>query len=149
MKEIKLRNGTITKVDDDDFDKLSQSNWCQDAYGYIVKKEAMSRLIMNAKIGEIVDHINGDILDNRKCNLRIVTMSQNQMNRKKKSDKFSSNFKGVYWVKRDNVWRVRISFNKTRYYLGEFTNEIEAAKRYNEEAKKLFKEYAKLNIIPG
>lgn len=91
------------------------------------------------------DHINGDGLDNRRCNLRIVTNTQNKMNQHK-IQAHSSSFKGVCWDKSRNKWTVSIKFNDKQIHLGRYINEIDAAKTYDEAAKRLFGEYARPNF---
>jgi hypothetical protein len=72
-----------------------------------------------------IDHINGVRNDNRLENLRWVNHSQNQRNKKKKTN-CSSQYLGVSWCKRDNKWLAKISINKIDKYLGYFDTEIEA-----------------------
>lgn len=77
MKKITIRGGAVTLVDDDDFEKLSKMNW-RNEKGYAKSGGAynsvyMHRIIMNPPEDMQIDHINGKTLDNRKCNLRIVT----------------------------------------------------------------------------
>ena len=79
---------------------------------------------------EEIDHINHIKNDNRIENLRIVNHSQNCQNIKKK-DNCSSRFKGIYWNKECNKWRVRITLNKKQICLGLFNEELEAVKCYN------------------
>lgn len=93
-----------------------------------------------------VDHINGDGLDNRLTNLRIVTAQQNMMNRKKHL-KGSSKYKGVSRREGENTWRGAIKFKGIVYYLGQFKTEKEAAEAYNLKALELFGQYANLNQI--
>ena len=59
----------------------------------------------------------------------------------------TSKFRGVSWFKRDACWRAWIKYQQKQKHLGYFHNEIEAAKAYNEAAKKYFKEFAYLNIF--
>lgn len=93
------------------------------------------------------DHINHDTLDNRRDNLRICTVSQNNMNRKKSRKTQSSIYKGVCWYARSRKWIARIKYYETKYHLGYFDSEIEAAKAYNNKARELFGEFAKLNNL--
>jgi len=111
----------------------------------------MHRLITNAKPGEIIDHINRNSLDNRKCNLRKCSNSQNQWNTvKQKNNK--SGFKGVYWNKEKEKWQAQISFGKdavgkqVTFYLGRFDNVLEAAAAYDKKAKELHGKFARLNL---
>lgn len=102
------------------------------------------RLIMNAKKGQVVDHINNNSLDNSRSNLRICTLSQNKFNSKKRADS-SHKYKGVH--KKINRYRATIGCNGKRIHLGSFECENEAARAYNEAAIKYHGEHARLNII--
>ncbi len=90
------------------------------------------------------DHINGDGLDNRRSNLRIASPSQNVMNQKKRT-KTSSKFKGCYLEKSTNKWVARITVNYKNIIIGRFKDELKASFAYDEKAKELFGEFAKLN----
>lgn len=92
-----------------------------------------------------IDHIDNDSLNNRIENLREITLSQNQGNRKPNKNSSSSKYKGVSWFKPANKWRSRITKNSKQIHLGYFVNETEAAKAYNNKAMELFGEYANLN----
>jgi len=98
-------------------------------------------------IGKQIDHINGNGLDNRKCNLRFCNHAQNNWNSKKNITN-TSGFKGVCWSKEKKKWIASIRVNGYQYYLGYFDNLIKAAKTYNRAAKKYHGEFAKLNRIP-
>lgn len=109
---------------------------------------SMHRLIMGCVKGDkkMVDHINHNVLDNRKCNLRIVTASQNLIN-KIKLPNSSSKYKGVYWIKDKKKWRVEVGGRLNKHNAGYFTNEIEAAKKANELMIKIHGEFALLNKV--
>ena len=157
MKEIILyKNKGICLIDDEDYNLLSKFNWTlhHDGYAQISIKinnkwgvKFMHQLLINTPKGMETDHIDHNKLNNQKFNLRIVTNSQNNMNRLKQNGEYSSKFKGIYWHKRDEKWYAQIRFNKKYYYLGSFKNEIDAAKAYNNKAKELFGKYACLNKI--
>jgi hypothetical protein len=106
----------------------------------------MHREIMNAPAGVFVDHRYGDGLDNRKVNLRIATRAQNQYNRRKTSKKTTSKYKGVHLDRNRNKYRAIIGCSGKRIFLGYFDNETDAAKAYDEAAKKYHGEFAKLNF---
>lgn len=150
MKEIKLANNRgITLVDDEDYDWLNQYKWQLTDTGYAKmalksKTKRMHRFIMKEPEDLLIDHIDGNKLNNQKSNLRVVNKSQNAMNSKNQINT-ASKFKGV--SKWRNKWFAKIQLNKKQYYLGIFEDEIEAAKAYNKTAKELFGEYAKLNKI--
>lgn len=105
----------------------------------------MHRLIMKFP-RQCIDHINNNGLDNRKVNLRIASASQNAMNRKKISST-SSIYKGVGFHIKHNKWQAHIKVNGKIQYLGLFTNETDAALAYNNAAKRIQGEFAKLNEI--
>lgn len=99
--------------------------------------------------GKIVDHINGDGLDNRLENLRLCTPTENCQNQRRNKQNESSNYKGVSYRKDSNVFRARIRHNKNLINLGQYNSEIEAALVYNKKAQELFGEFASLNVIEG
>lgn len=94
-----------------------------------------------------VDHINGDGFDNRRENLRLVTPQQNSANQSIRADRGSSRFKGVYWAKKANKWAACIKKNYHTIGLGAFSDELDAARAYNEAATRIFGEFARLNEI--
>lgn len=141
-------------VDDEDFERVSKHNWYIYKAGNVyaatnIKYKAVNRRHRRLCIHRLItgfkvtDHINGNGLDNRRSNLREVTVHQNTMNRRGKAG--VSKFKGVYWKKETSKWCARIGINYKRIHLGYFQSEIEAAKAYNTAAKKYFGEYAYLN----
>jgi hypothetical protein len=102
----------------------------------------MHRQIMQPPDGLVVDHINGNGLDNRWCNLRICTQRQNTHNRRRM--RRSSRFVGV--SRHQNKWRASICCDGKDHYLGLFDDEIEAAKARDRETLRLFGEFAYLNF---
>lgn len=151
-KKIELTHGQYALVDDEDFEYLNQFKWDAHWYPhtksyyatcnhYVMmgneKKRIMSRMptmIMNAPKGKVVDHINHDTLDNRKSNLRIVSIRQNNQNKKNKG---TSKYPGVSWDKSRQKWRAYITINKKQKHLGRFNEEQEAAKAYEQACRKL------------
>ena len=93
-----------------------------------------------------IDHIDRNKLNNNIENLRPVTLSQNQWNKKPRKNT-SSIYKGVSWQKTANKWKSEIRINNKPQYLGLFINEIDAALAYNKKAIELFGEYAYLNKV--
>lgn len=100
---------------------------------------------MQAPKGMVVDHINHNGLDNRKANLRIATFSENRRNSRKAKDT-SSKYKGVSWHKNNKKWHAGININGRRKHLGSFDDEIQAAKAYDEVARKYHGEFSSLNF---
>lgn len=92
-----------------------------------------------------IDHIDGDKLNNRIENLRICTHNQNQHNQGIRSSN-KSGYKGVSWMKSAKKWQAQICCNSKVTHLGLYTNKIEAAKAYDEAAKKLHGDFAWLNF---
>lgn len=112
------------------------------------KQYLASRLIFLYHHGWLpneVDHININCSDDRIENLREATRSQNLANTRKKPNR-TSKYKGVYFQKSRNKWQSRITFNGKMKYIGNFVNEIDAAKAYDEIAKKYFGDFANLNF---
>lgn len=160
MKKIPLTQGEFATVDDIDYEFLMQWKWyfnqgyavrhSQKSDGFSQRKTIlMHRIILSRKLGRSdfhdTDHKNHDGLDNRRNNLRPASRSQNEHNSEIQWG--SSKFKGVCWKKDHNKWQAYIRFEGCLKHLGYFTDEIEAAKAYNEAAKKYFGEFACLNSI--
>lgn len=158
-KEIYIKNGKSAIVDDEDYSKLVKISWNLNK-GYAINSSLgfMHRIIVNLTSDDknlFVDHINHNILDNRKENLRIVTKTQNDYNRKPLENN-QTGYKGVikysFISKRTGKevvkYKVKIVKNGKKY-TGGMVYEIpeEAAIRYNEMAKILFGEYAYLNEV--
>jgi hypothetical protein len=104
--------------------------------------------------GFLVDHINGDKLDNRRCNLRLATRTDNEANKKKRRTQSggapSSKYKGVSKAvdkPRTKPWRVTITVDKKQYALGMYASEKEAGLAYNKAAIEKFGEFAYINEI--
>jgi hypothetical protein len=159
MKEIKLTNGGVALVDDEDFDDLNKHKWFSHkerntAYAWRNEKKGfrqygkvkMHRQILNPKKSEHVDHINGNGLDNRRDNIRVCTAQQNQMNRHNHSS-HSSIYKGVSYHKQNDRWRALIHLNGKPISLGCYSTPEAAAIAYNEKAIELFGEFARPNVI--
>lgn len=153
MKEITLSNGMKVKISDCDYEELAQYKWHHATAGYAFRnlssshtQEYMHRFILGLKKGDskIVDHINGDGLDNRRENLRVCTKSQNQQNQKPRHTR-RSKYKGVGYYVRDRKWRARIVVEGKDIELGKFSCETCAAITYDEAAEKYHGEFAWLN----
>ncbi|MHC4659626.1 MAG: AP2 domain-containing protein, partial [Planctomycetota bacterium] len=96
--------------------------------------------------GLMVDHINHNGLDNRKVNLRVATRAQNSRNIRKSQNKFSSNYKGVHFRRREGLWMARITVDGRTLYLGDFKEEVDAARAHDRAAMKYHREFAALNF---
>lgn len=102
----------------------------------------LHRQITNCPAGMVVDHINGDSLDNRGSNLRICSDAQNKRNRKAISGKF----KGVTKDARHGRYLAFIEVDNTKHALGRYKDETEAALAYDSAARILHGEFAWLNF---
>lgn len=154
-KWIELTKGKRTLVDDEDYAWAKEYSWHLHgkaaARAWRISKTKVGHLklhreILRAGPGQLVDHINGDSLDNRRSNLRLATPGQNMYNRRKLK-KGISKYKGVYRFQKTGKWYSQIFVNRVRYYLGQFLTEETAAKAYNRAAKKYFGTYANLNKL--
>ena len=172
--EIKKTKGTIL-IDDEDAGVL---DGCQVSFkgssGYVrlrwnnkllrPKERNMARVIMGLPVGGdavhalFVDHINHNTLDNRRCNLRVCTKSENARNNAGQRTRKTSNYKGVtyhdckkYKVNATGLkpWRAYTRMAGKRIWFGYYATEEDAALAYNENAKRLFGEFAYLNDVPG
>ena len=149
MKKIPLIKGGFAIVDNSTFKKVMRFCWYVDAHGYAVSnlqpQKKMHRLIMGfPKSG--IDHKNGNKLDNRIANLRICSQKENQANSKKGKNN-TSGFKGVSWDKSRKKWRAYLTKNYKQQFIGRFDDKKEAAKAYNNRARKEFGNFCKLNKV--
>jgi hypothetical protein len=100
----------------------------------------LHRVISNAPDGLKSDHISGNKLDNRKCNLRLANNHQNSANVGIYRNNTSGR-KGVSWITKTSKWNARIVVNKKRIHLGDFDDLEEAANAYEQAAEKYFGEF--------
>lgn len=93
----------------------------------------------------IIDHKNGNGLDNRRSNLRYATKAENCRNARPQGG--SSQFKGVHWKKELKGWYAQIGTNGSTRALGLYATEEDAARAYNDAAAELHGEFARLNEV--
>jgi hypothetical protein len=161
---IPLTQGKYALIDEEDYDLVSQYRWHAHsarggerwyAHTTVSTKQkhprqttlTMHRLLLDAPKGLLVDHADGDGLNNTRGNIRLASESQNGAN-SKISDGFTSRYKGVQRHKLNGRWRATICVNRVRNHLGYFASEVDAARAYDEAARELFGEFARLNF-PG
>ena len=158
MIEIPLTQNQIALIDDEDFELVSAYKWCAAwfpnakifyAVTNIRKLDGkwttlkMHRIIMNAKPGELVDHIHHLTLDNRKAELRLCTRSQNGQNSHKYANNRSGH-KGVYWRNDCQKWMAQIWLNGKRKNLGLFATPELAHEAYCKAAYELHGSFARV-----
>lgn len=163
MKELTVyskRYGIITAiVDNNVFDKIHSFNWnvSQDKGNFYLfargifpedklRKVKLHQLIMmpyDSK-GFVIDHKDGNTLNNTKENLRLATRQQNSQNRKPQKNK-KSTYKGVTFFYKK--WTVTITTSGKKIHGGSFSDEVEAAKRWNELARQYHGEFAYQNPV--
>jgi hypothetical protein len=152
IRRIPVGNGLFALVDASDYEMVSRYKWHAIRKGpktYACchkgrKLVSMHRMIMRPRKGYVVDHIDGNGLNNRRCNLRECTIQQNRANARSRGG--SSRFVGVY--RRKDKWVAGLQYRGKYYYLGLFEDEVEAAKARDRKAYELLGEYAYLNF-PG
>lgn len=146
----KLGNGKYVLLDEDDFFKYRNIKWWFEKNRYVYSKLGkLHRLILKANPSEIVDHINHNILDNRKCNLRLCSKQNNSWNTSI-SGEGTSKYKGVCLQQgKTDRWTAQIHINDAKVHIGIYDLEEDAARAYNKKAKELFGEYACLNDVDG
>lgn len=159
MKEIPLTKGKVAIVDDEDYDMLCAMKWrateCVNTFyasaslprcAGVQKTVKMHRLILGVTDPKIhCDHRDGNGLNNQKSNLRICTNGENQRNATLRTDN-KTGFKGVCFYSRDNKFVSRIRIAGRSFYLGSYHTAEDAARAYDEAAKRLHGEFARLNF---
>ena len=150
LRRIPLGRGLFAMVDVEDYEWLSEYSWHASRRGrkvYAISMErgkmaAMHRLIMHARNGYVVDHIDGNGLNNCRSNLRVCTRRQNQANMGPRGG--ASQFVGVY--RQRDKWGAQIVWKGKKYTLGSYDDEVAAAKARDEKAYELHGEFAYLNF---
>ena len=147
MKYIKLTKNQFSIVDNEDYERLIIYSWHaqKDKNTYYARTNTSKKLGTSQTVrmhhfiigfplkGMKVDHINGNGLDNRKENLRIITSRENSQNNfSKRQNKATSIYPGVYWFKLRKKWRASFQCNGKSKHLGLFDSEEEASYKYEE-----------------
>jgi len=164
LVQIPLTRGYITTVSNCDSD-LIEFKWYviikrgrfsgvyRQIYSPKISTVYIHRVIMERILnrplskGEVVDHVNGDVLDNTRINLRLATQKENSRNRSKSVNK--TGYKAVYPVetKKGVKFVAKIEVDGRSIQIGTFLNQHDAARAYNDAAKIYHGEFARLNII--
>ena len=146
-------------IDDEDAEKVLKHTWHIIVNSY--DKTQLHAVVTNAKIDGkkktlylhslitgfcLCDHVDGNVLNNQKENLRRATKAQNCQNQRKHS-KNTSGYKGVHWNAHAKKWQALIMANYMREHLGYFKTKEQAALAYNEAALKYHGKFARLNEV--
>lgn len=151
------RDGLRFKIDLEDVERCKKFKWYtlvstnKKTYTitYLISKKPdcilLHRFIMGATGDEVVDHINGDTLDNRKCNLRVVTVQQNVMNHKHHNSRTKSGHRGVFWYHAHgfNKWVAKIQKDGKRIHIGYFDELQDAIDARLKAEEEYFGEFAR------
>jgi hypothetical protein len=151
VRRIPLGNGFFTTVDAADYEWLSEYKWFARRNGTRMyafcrkggKQISMHRMIMRPRRGYVVDHLDHNGLNNRRCNLCICTQGENVAN--SRSHGGLSGFVGV-GRGRDNKWKAGITVRGKYYSAGQFSDPVEAAKARDRLAYDLLGDRAYLNF---
>jgi hypothetical protein len=159
-KEIPLTKGQAAIVDDEMFILLSRFMWYSGPSGYACR---YTRVFEKPKVvflhrvvacfmwgdipnGYVVDHLDGDRLNDTTANIRVATMGGNAHNRQKAIERYTSAFKGVHWNKRDKKWIADITVARRRICLGSYDTAEEAARARDKAAILYHGDFARLNL---
>lgn len=148
MKTIVLYRGELCRVDDEDFEKLSQYSWSVGGSGYAMawvngRMITMHQLLTKTSRGMPTDHIDRNKLNNQRNNLRVCTQSENVANGKMRANNMSG-YRGVIWSR--DKWFAQIKKNYKNRRIGPFNSPKQAAQAYDAKAKELHGEFASLNF---
>lgn len=130
VAQIKMAHGLVALIDKNDVGLVQAYNW----HAHTIKgsnyvrchggmqdgrplKIYLHRLLLNPSGGQVIDHVDGDGLNNQRSNLRTATVGQNSKNRRLNKNN-SSGFKGVHWNKQRGKWQAQIKVNYEMVYLG-------------------------------
>jgi len=150
VRRIPLGKGLFATVDAADYAEVSKYRWYaarggSNVYAATCKNGRtvyMHRMLMRPRKGYVVDHIDGNGLNNRRCNLRVCTPAQNLANKAPRGG--TSQFVGVYRCR--DKWVAHVTRRGKYYYVGLFDDEVAAAKARDRTAYELHGEYAYLNF---
>ncbi len=154
--KVPLTRGLFCEIDESDYHLICNHKWhaikdhsikYADKY-YAANRQlgSMHRHILGiTDVRIMIDHRDGDGLNNRRSNLRECTHKQNMQNRKQRFG--SSKYKGVSWSKPNKKWKSKYQLDRQEVFLGYFDSEVDAAIAYNAAVSIAFGEFALMNII--
>lgn len=152
MKTISLTQGQHAIVDDSDFEYVNSFKWCasKNTRGggefYAVRRSPshrmMHRLILNAKSGQYVDHINHNTLDNRRSNIRLCSAAENGRNRRGANSNSVSGILGIEWIESRHKWAAKMRIGGKPALIGRYATKEEAIQAHASARRKHYGEFA-------
>jgi hypothetical protein len=131
LRILDLKDGFQTLIDDEDLERLGGRSVYlgTNGYAYLTGSVTLHSFVLGGAVtGKHIDHINGEKLDNRRANLRVVDPQLNQVNRKRANRNNSSGARGVGLCphSRSNPWRAQIMVARKGIHLGLYATKEEA-----------------------
>lgn len=161
MKTIPLTQGKVTLVDDEDYEELNRYKWHahSNSYTFYARRNVpigngkrttilMHRVILGIPPGILVDHWDHNGLNNQRINLRTANRPGNSQNRLNQKDT-TTGYKGVTideHRRQRKIYRARITAEGRQIFLGGHATPEEAARVYDEAARRFHGEFACLNF---
>lgn len=159
MIQFPVGHGLTAMIDDEDEALLARANWyamkdyrTQTWYCMAWERTkdgrhrlAMHRILMNDPKGMLIDHVDGNGLNNQRENLRLATCQQNSRNRISPRQR-AGTFKGLNWDAQRGKWMAKIYVNYRCINLGRYPRPEDAARAYDRAAVAYFGQFAKLNF---
>jgi len=152
---VPLTQGASTLIDERDWPRVAPLRWCLFRAGAHWPYAAtgrrggglvlLHRFLLDAPPHLHVDHKNGDTLDNRRPNLRLVSPAENHANQRHFGT--SSRYRGVIWHR--GKWRAVVVARGVRHYLGRFADEEAAARAVDASLRVAWGDHARLNFPPN
>jgi hypothetical protein len=151
LRKLWRPSGEFALVDAEDFHLVCHLKWRIHSDGYAITSQLgqpqtkrtniyMHRLIIKPGKGLQADHINGNRLDNRRCNLRVATSSQNNSNNSRRRIGLTG-YRGVSWCRHREKYVARVQHKNKEFFLGSYSDPKSAHAAYVRMAKKLHQEF--------
>jgi predicted GIY-YIG superfamily endonuclease len=124
---VPLTKGKMAIIDAEDIDLVSQYSWCVSSKGYATAQVNNKMVLLHRFLlrltnrGHVVDHLNGNKLDNRKLNLKVCTQAENNRNKAKYDS--GSGYRGLtYLPKNSKPWNLYLGIGNKKISLGNYAN---------------------------